>query len=69
MPLYCKLPNEYLACIKAINSGTLLEAANTKLLNKALTALAADVAGLPGVESRKGLFGMFLRPSMGGTNA
>lgn len=69
MSLYCKLPNEYIACIKAINSGILLEAANTKLLNKALTALAADIAGLPGVDSRKGLFGMLLKPSMGGTNA
>jgi pilus assembly protein CpaE len=69
MQLYCKLPNEYLACIKAINSGTLLESASTKLLNKALTALAADIAGLPGVDTRKGLFGMLLKPSMGGTNA
>jgi Flp pilus assembly CpaE family ATPase len=69
MSLYCKLPNEYLACIKAINSGTLLEAANTKQLNKALTALAADIAGLPGIDNRKGLFGMLLKPSMGGTNA
>ena len=69
MPLYCKLPNEYGPCIKAINSGTLLESGNTKYLSKALTALAAEIAGLPGVESRKGLFGMLLKPSMGGTNA
>lgn len=69
MPLYCKLPNEYVACIKAINSGTLLDAANTKNLGKSLTSLAADVAGLPGVEARRGLFGMLLKPSMGGTNA
>lgn len=69
MPLYCKLPNEYIPCIKAINSGTLLESANTKYLGKALTSLAADIAGLPGVEGRRGLFGMLLKPSMGGTNA
>lgn len=69
MPLYCKLPNEYGPCIKAINSGTLLEAGNTKYLSKALTALAAEIAGLPGVESKRGLFGMLLKPSMGGTNA
>jgi Flp pilus assembly CpaE family ATPase len=69
MALYCKLPNEYVACIKAINSGTLLEANNTKALGKALISLAADVAGLPGVEARRGLFGMLLKPSMGGTNA
>ena len=69
MPLYCKLPNEYNACIKAINSGTLLDAANTKHLTKALVALATEVAGLPGGEGRRGLFGMLLKPSMGGTNA
>jgi Flp pilus assembly CpaE family ATPase len=69
MPLYCKLPNEYGACIKAINSGILLEAANTKYLGKAIASLAADVAGLPGIEGRRGLFGMLLKPSMGGTNA
>jgi pilus assembly protein CpaE len=69
MPLYCKLPNEYGACIKAINSGTLLEPPSNKYLSKALTALAAELAGLPGVESRRGLFGMLLKPSMGGTNA
>jgi len=69
MPLYCKLPNEYVACIKAINSGTLLDAGNTKNLGKSLISLAADVAGLPGVEARRGLFGMLLKPNMGGTNA
>ena len=69
MPLYCKLPNEYGPCIKAINSGTLLENANTKQLNKSLISLAADIAGLPGIEGKRGLFGMLLKPSMGGTNA
>jgi pilus assembly protein CpaE len=69
MPLYCKLPNEYGACIKAINSGTLLDSSSNKYLSKALTSLAADLAGFPGIEARRGLFGMLLRPSMGGTNA
>ena len=69
MPLYCKLPNEYAPCITAINSGTLLDPAATKYLSKALTALAAEVAGLPEVESRRGLFGLLMKPSMGGTNA
>jgi pilus assembly protein CpaE len=69
MPLYCKLPNEYGACIKAINSGTLLDSSSNKYLSRALTSLAADLAGFPGVEARRGLFGMLLRPSMGGTNA
>jgi pilus assembly protein CpaE len=69
MSLYCKLPNEYSACIRAINSGTLLENANSKQLSKGIAAIAADLAGLPEPESRRGLFGMFLKPSMGGTNA
>jgi pilus assembly protein CpaE len=69
MALSCKLPNEYAPCIKAINSGTLLDASSTKHLSKALTALAVEIAGLPEVESRRGLFGMLLKPSMGGTNA
>jgi pilus assembly protein CpaE len=69
MSLYCKLPNEYVACIKAINSGMLLDISNTRQIGKALTALATDIAGLPGIEQRRGLLGMFLKPSMGGTNA
>jgi len=69
MPLYCKLPNEYGACIKAINSGTLLDSSSNKYLSRALASLAADLAGFPGIETRRGLFGMLLRPSMGGTNA
>jgi pilus assembly protein CpaE len=68
-PLYCKLPNEYGACIRAINSGTLLESANSRYLSKAISALATEVAGLPGMESRRGFFGLNLKPSIGGTNA
>ena len=56
MPLYCKLPNEYGACIKAINSGTLLDTSSTKHLSKALSALATEIAGLPGGDSRRGIF-------------
>lgn len=69
MPLYCKLPNEYAPCIAAINSGALLDPAGTKHLTKALGALAAEIAGLPETESRRGLFGLLMKPSMGGTNA
>jgi len=69
MPLYCKLPNEYAPCIAAINSGTLIEPASTKHLSKALGAMASEIAGLPEVESRRGLFGLLMKPSMGGTNA
>ena len=68
-PLYCKLPNDYSACIKAINSGTLLDSTNCKYLSRALGALATEVAGLPEAEARRGLFGMILKPSIGGTRA
>jgi pilus assembly protein CpaE len=67
--LFCKLPNEYAACIKAINSGTLLDSVNCRYLNKAISGLATEIAGLPGVEERRRLFGMILKPSVGGTNA
>jgi len=69
MPLYCKLPNEYNTCIRAINSGCLLESANSKYLSKSISALATEVAGLPGTEARRSLFGMLLKPSMGGNGA
>jgi pilus assembly protein CpaE len=68
-PLYCKLPNEYGACIRAINSGTLLGAANCRYLSKAIDSLATDLAGLPQIEARRSLFGLSLKPSIGGTNA
>ena len=69
-PIFCKLPNEYGACIKAINSGTLLEAANSKYLSKAIGALATEIAGLPEQEVRRSLFGMILKPSaVGGSGA
>ena len=68
-PLCCKLPNEYGACIRAINSGELLASVNSKYLSKAISALATEVAGLPEMESRRGLFGLSLKPSIGGTNA
>ena len=64
--LYSKLPNEYSACMRAINSGSLLETANSKHLGRAIAALAAEMAGLSEVESRRGLFGLFLKPSVGG---
>ena len=64
--LYSKLPNEYSACMRAINSGSLLETANSKHLSRAIAALAAEMAGLSEVESRRGLFGLFLKPSVGG---
>src|SRR5262249_40400667 len=68
MPLFCKLPNEYGACIRAINSGTLLDSVNCKNLSKAISALATGVAGLPEADARRSFLGM-LKPSIGGSNA
>jgi pilus assembly protein CpaE len=67
--LYCKLPNEYAACIKAINSGSLLDSTTGKALYKSITALATDLAGLPEVEAKRGFLGLLLKPSIGGNNA
>ena len=69
MPLFCKLPNEYAACIRAINSGTLLDSVNCKNLSKAISALATGVAGLPETEARRTFLGMIMKPSIGGSNA
>jgi pilus assembly protein CpaE len=68
-PLYCKLPNEYGACIRAINSGALLGSSNCRYLSKAIDSLATDLAALPKIEARRSLFGMTLKPSIGGNNA
>jgi pilus assembly protein CpaE len=67
--LFAKLPNEYSACMRAINSGTLLETANSKHLSKAVAALAAEVAGVSETETRRGILGLFLQPSIEGINA
>jgi pilus assembly protein CpaE len=67
--IYSKLPNEYSACIRAINSGSLLETVNSKHLSRAIAALATEMAGLSEIESRHGLFGLFLKPHVGGVDA
>jgi Flp pilus assembly CpaE family ATPase len=61
--IHCSLPNDYRACIKAINSGRLLEPATSKHLFRAMYSLASELAGLPEPEGRRGLFGLFLKPS------
>ena len=60
--IHCRLPNDYRACIKAINSGRLLEPSSSKQLYRAVNALASEVAGLPEPEGRSGLLGIFLKP-------
>jgi Flp pilus assembly CpaE family ATPase len=62
-PIHCSLPNDYQACIKAINSGRLLEPATSKYLFRAIYSLASELAGVPEQEGRRGLFGLFLKPS------
>jgi Flp pilus assembly CpaE family ATPase len=67
--IHCRLPNDYRACIKAINSGRLLEPAGSKHLYRAMSALATEVAGLPEPEGRRGLLGLFPKPySVGSLN-
>jgi pilus assembly protein CpaE len=62
-PIYCGLPNDYVSCVRAINSGRLLDASEAKHLVRALRELAVQVAGLPSTEPRRSLFGLFLKPS------
>jgi pilus assembly protein CpaE len=68
--IHWRLPNDYRACIRAINSGQLLDPAGSKLLYRAINALATELAGLPEAEGRRGLFDLFLKPSsIGGSSA
>jgi len=60
--IHWRLPNDYRACIKAINSGQLLDSSGSKYLYRGLKALAAELAGLPVSEGRRGIFDLFLRP-------
>ena len=69
MPLYCKLPNEYVACIKAINSGTCSRPPIPGTLARRLPRSLLTLPACRGLKRRRGLFGMLLKPSMGGTNA
>jgi pilus assembly protein CpaE len=67
--IHWRLPNDYRACIKAINSGHLLDAAGSKHLYRRMSALAVDLAGLPEAQGRRGVFDLFLKPSsVGGSS-
>ena len=61
--IHWRLPNDYRACIKAINSGRMLDSTGSKHLYRALNALAIDLAGLPVDERRPGLMDLFLKAS------
>jgi len=65
-PVDFSLPNDYAAAMKALHSGQLLDSKDSKNLARAYQELAEQVAGLPPVETRRGLFGMFLKPSSAG---
>ena len=68
--IHWRLPNDYRACIKAINSGHLLDPAGSKNLFRAVNALATELAGLPETEGRRGIFDLFLKPSsIGGSSS
>lgn len=67
--IHWRLPNDYRACIKAINSGRLLDSAGSKFLYRGMSGLASELAGLPEAQGRRGLFDFFLRPSsIGGSS-
>ena len=61
--IHWRLPNDYRACIRAINSGRMLDSTGSKHLYRALHALAIDLAGLPVDERRPGLMDLFLKAS------
>jgi hypothetical protein len=61
--IHWRLPNDYRACIRAINSGRMLDSTGSKHLYRALNALAIDLAGLPVDERRPGLMDLFLKVS------
>jgi pilus assembly protein CpaE len=66
-PVYHALPNDYGACLKAINSGRPLQPEDSRSLHHSIQQLALRMAGIPNPKESRGLLGMFLRPtSIGG---
>ena len=61
--IYCRLPNDYRGCIKAINSGQLIDPAISKNLYRSVHALATELTGLPEMERRRSLLRHFLKPT------
>jgi pilus assembly protein CpaE len=62
-PVYHSLPNDYGACLKAINSGRPLQQEDSRGLYQSMQQLAYQMAGIQKGRDSKGLLGMFLRPS------
>jgi len=61
--IYCRLPNDYRGCIKAINSGQLIDPAISKSLYRSVHALATELTGIPEMERRRSLLRHFLKPT------
>lgn len=62
-PVFHALPNDYGACLRAINSGRPLQQEDSRSLHDAIQQLTLAVAGIRDPKDKKGLLGMFLRPS------
>ena len=62
-PVYHTLPNDYGACLRAINAGRPLLADDSKTLYQALHRLASQMTGAEISKDSRGLLGLLLRPS------
>lgn len=62
-PVYCTLPNDYGACLRAINAGRPLHAEDSRALYQSIQQLALQMAGIPNRKDSRSLLGLFLRPS------
>jgi len=62
-PVYHSIPNDYGACLKAINSGRPLQQEDSRSLHHSINQLALQMAGIRNRKDSKGFLGMFLRPS------
>lgn len=62
-PVFHVLPNDYGACLRAINSGRPLRPEDNRSLTQAIHQLALQIGGIRDRKDSRGLLGMFLRPS------
>ena len=62
-PVYHALPNDYGACLKAINAGRPLQPEDSRSLFQSVQQLAVQMGGVRARPDSRGLLGMFLRPS------
>ena len=62
-PVYSALPNDYGACLKAINAGRPLQPEDSRRLYQSIQSLALQMAGISTRKDSRSLLGVFLRPS------